>query len=67
MLREQLLAGNTKKAEEIAELQDFVNRFGANASKAKQASSRAKKMDKIKLDEVKASSRITPKNCLCAR
>ena len=53
LLREQLLSGNAKKAEEIAELQDFVNRFGANASKAKQASSRAKKMDKIKLDEVK--------------
>ena len=61
LLREQLLSGNAKKAEEIAELQDFVNRFGANASKAKQASSRAKKMDKIKLDDVKSSSRITPK------
>ncbi|MFB0999551.1 MAG: ATP-binding cassette domain-containing protein, partial [Colwellia sp.] len=60
LLREQLLSGNVKKAEEIAELQDFVNRFGANASKAKQASSRAKKMDKIKLDDVKSSSRITP-------
>jgi len=60
LLREQLLAGNAKKAAEIDELQDFVNRFGANASKAKQASSRAKKMDKIKLDEVKSSSRITP-------
>ena len=60
LLREQLLSGNAKKAEEIAELQDFVNRFGANASKAKQASSRAKKMDKIKLDDVKSSSRITP-------
>ncbi|MCW8863519.1 MAG: ABC-F family ATPase [Colwellia sp.] len=61
LLREQLLSGNAKKAAEIEELQDFVNRFGANASKAKQASSRAKKMDKIKLDEVKSSSRITPK------
>ena len=60
LLREQLLAGNSKKAAEIEELQDFVNRFGANASKAKQASSRAKKLDKIKLDEVKASSRMTP-------
>ena len=60
LLREQLLAGNAKKSAEIDELQDFVNRFGANASKAKQASSRAKKMDKIKLDEVKSSSRITP-------
>ena len=60
LLREQLLSGNAKKAAEIEELQDFVNRFGANASKAKQASSRAKKMDKIKLDDVKSSSRITP-------
>ncbi|MCE2593502.1 ABC-F family ATPase [Motilimonas cestriensis] len=60
LLREQLLAGNAKKSAEIDELQDFVNRFGANASKAKQASSRAKKLDKIKLDEVKSSSRIMP-------
>ncbi|KAG1682732.1 putative ABC transporter ATP-binding protein YbiT [Nymphon striatum] len=60
LIREQLLAGNSKKSAEIEELQDFVNRFGANASKAKQASSRAKKLDKIKLDEVKSSSRMTP-------
>ena len=60
LLREQLLSGNAKKAAEIDELQDFVNRFGANASKAKQASSRAKKMEKIKLDDVKSSSRIIP-------
>ncbi len=61
LMREQLLAGNSKKSAEIEELQDFVNRFGANASKAKQASSRAKKLEKIKLDEVRASSRMTPK------
>ena len=60
LIREQLLAGNTKKSAEIDELQAFVNRFSANASKAKQASSRAKKLDKIKLDEVKSSSRISP-------
>jgi len=60
LIREQLLSGNAKKTAEINELQDFVNRFGANASKAKQASSRAKKMDKIKLDDVKSSSRMTP-------
>jgi len=60
LIREQLLAENARKSEEIDELQAFVNRFGANASKAKQASSRAKKMDKIKLDEVKASSRMSP-------
>ena len=60
LIQEQLLAENAKKSAEINELQDFVNRFGANASKAKQASSRAKKMDKIKLDEVKSSSRLKP-------
>jgi ATPase subunit of ABC transporter with duplicated ATPase domains len=60
LIREQLLAGNAKKQSEIDELQDFVNRFGANASKAKQASSRAKRMDKISLDEVKSSSRMAP-------
>jgi ATPase subunit of ABC transporter with duplicated ATPase domains len=60
LIREQLLAGNTKKSAEIDELQAFVNRFSANASKAKQASSRAKKLDKIKLDDVKSSSRISP-------
>ncbi|MDR8523732.1 ABC-F family ATPase [Shewanella fidelis] len=60
LIQEQLLAGNAKKSAEINELQDFVNRFGANASKAKQASSRAKKLEKITLDEVKASSRVAP-------
>jgi ATPase subunit of ABC transporter with duplicated ATPase domains len=60
LIREQLFAENAKKSAEIDELQAFVNRFSANASKAKQASSRAKKMDKIKLDEVKSSSRLTP-------
>ena len=60
LIREQLLAGNTRKSAEMEELQDFVNRFGANASKAKQASSRAKKLEKITLDEVKPSSRKAP-------
>ena len=60
LIREQLQTSNAKKSAELSDLQDFVNRFSANASKAKQASSRAKKMDKIKLDEVKPSSRITP-------
>jgi len=58
--REQLQSSNAKKSTELAELQQFVDRFSANASKAKQASSRAKKMEKIQLDEVKASSRRTP-------
>lgn len=60
LIRQQLLGENAKKSAEIDELQGFVNRFSANASKAKQASSRAKKLDKIKLDEVKSSSRLTP-------
>ncbi len=60
LIQEQLLSGNAKKAIEMEELQGFVNRFSANASKAKQASSRAKKLEKIKLDEVKSSSRRTP-------
>ncbi|TAA43682.1 ABC-F family ATPase [Corallincola spongiicola] len=60
LIREQLHASNAKKSAELEELQQFVNRFSANASKAKQASSRAKKMDKIQLDEVKSSSRVSP-------
>ncbi|QYJ76722.1 ABC-F family ATPase [Shewanella sp. FJAT-52076] len=58
--RERLLADNAKKKAQIAELQTFVARFSANASKAKQATSRARQIDKIKLDEVKASSRVNP-------
>ena len=60
LIREQLQTSNAKKSAELADLQQFVDRFSANASKAKQASSRAKKMEKIKLDEVKPSSRVTP-------
>jgi ATPase subunit of ABC transporter with duplicated ATPase domains len=58
--RERLLSENAKKKAQIAELQTFVSRFSANASKAKQATSRAKQIDKIKLDEVKPSSRVSP-------
>jgi len=58
--REQLLSDNAKKKAQIAELQTFVSRFSANASKAKQATSRAKQIEKIKLDEVKPSSRVSP-------
>lgn len=58
--RERLLSDNAKKKAQIAELQTFVARFSANASKAKQATSRARQIDKIKLDEVKASSRQNP-------
>jgi len=58
--RERLYADNAKKKAQIAELQSFVARFSANASKAKQATSRARQIDKIKLDEVKPSSRVNP-------
>jgi len=58
--RERLLADNAKKKAQINELQSFVSRFSANASKSRQATSRAKQIDKIKLDEVKASSRQNP-------
>jgi ATPase subunit of ABC transporter with duplicated ATPase domains len=58
--RERLQSDNAKKKAQIAELQGFVARFSANASKAKQATSRAKQIDKIKLDEIKASSRVNP-------
>ncbi len=58
--RERLLSNNAKKKAQIAELQTFVSRFSANASKAKQATSRARQIDKIKIDEVKPSSRVSP-------
>ncbi|MCU5772977.1 ABC-F family ATPase [Erwiniaceae bacterium BAC15a-03b] len=58
--RDRLLSDNAKKKAQINELQSFVSRFSANASKSRQATSRAKQIDKIKLDEVKASSRQNP-------
>jgi len=58
--RERMQSENAKKSAQIAELQQFVSRFSANASKAKQATSRAKQIDKIKLDDIKPSSRINP-------
>jgi ATPase subunit of ABC transporter with duplicated ATPase domains len=58
--RERLLADNAKKKAQIAELQSFVSRFSANASKARQATSRARQIEKIELAEVRASSRVTP-------
>jgi ATPase subunit of ABC transporter with duplicated ATPase domains len=51
---------NAKKKTQIAELQQFVSRFSANASKAKQATSRAKKLEKIELADIKPSSRVSP-------
>ena len=58
--RELLYSENAKKSAQIADLQQFVSRFSANASKAKQATSRAKQITKIKLDDIKASSRVSP-------
>lgn len=58
--RELLQNENAKKKVQIADLQQFVSRFSANASKAKQATSRAKQLDKIQLADIKRSSRISP-------
>jgi ATPase subunit of ABC transporter with duplicated ATPase domains len=58
--RERLVADNAKKKAQINELQSFVSRFSANASKSKQATSRARQIDKIQLEEIKASSRQNP-------
>ena len=55
-----MLSNNAKKKSQIAELQSFVSRFSANASKARQATSRAKQIEKIKLEDVKLSSRQYP-------
>ena len=59
-VRERMYADNAKKKVQIANLQAFVSRFSANASKARQATSRARQMEKIKLEEVKPSSRVNP-------
>lgn len=58
--RESAMAANAKKSAQIADLQQFVARFSANASKAKQATSRAKQLEKIKLEDIKPSSRVNP-------
>jgi ATPase subunit of ABC transporter with duplicated ATPase domains len=59
-VRERQLADNAKKKAQIAELQTFVSRFSANASKARQATSRARQIEKIKLEDIKPSSRVNP-------
>jgi len=58
--REQQQADNAKAKEKVAELKAFVARFSANASKAKQATSRARQIDKIKIEDIKPSSRQYP-------
>ena len=56
----QMKEANKKKEEKIKELQDFIARFSANASKSKQATSRKKSLEKIELDEIKPSNRRYP-------
>jgi ATPase subunit of ABC transporter with duplicated ATPase domains len=58
--RAQQMAANAKAKERVAELQEFVRRFSANKSKARQATSRAKQIDKIKVEDIKPSSRQNP-------
>ncbi|SFX17708.1 ABC-F family ATPase [Marinospirillum alkaliphilum] len=58
--RERMQADNAKKKAQIADLKAFVSRFSANASKSKQATSRARQIDKIQLEEIKPSSRQNP-------
>lgn len=53
-------ADNAKKKAQLAELQTFVSRFSANASKSKQATSRKRQMEKIVLEDIKPSSRVNP-------
>ncbi len=56
----QMKEANKKKEEKIKELQEFIQRFSANASKSKQATSRKKALEKIELDEIRPSSRKYP-------
>ncbi len=60
LLVKQMKDANKKKEEKIKELQDFIQRFSANASKSKQATSRKKALEKIELDDIKPSSRKYP-------
>ncbi|HUY83076.1 MAG TPA: ATP-binding cassette domain-containing protein, partial [Steroidobacteraceae bacterium] len=55
--RERVEASNAKARERIADLQEFVRRFSANASKARQATSRKRQLEKIKIEEIRPSSR----------
>jgi ATPase subunit of ABC transporter with duplicated ATPase domains len=58
--RERQASANQKAKDRVADLQDFVRRFSANKSKARQATSRAKQIEKIKIEEFKPSSRQNP-------
>ena len=60
LLIRQMKEANKKKEEKIKELQDFISRFSANASKSRQATSRKRALEKIQLDEIRPSSRKYP-------
>ena len=60
LIQKQMREQNKKKEEKIKELQEFIARFSANASKSKQATSRKKSLEKIQLDEIKPSNRKYP-------
>ncbi len=60
LLIKQMKEANKKKEEKIKELQEFISRFSANASKSRQATSRKRALEKIELDEIKPSSRKYP-------
>lgn len=60
LLMKQMKEANKKKEEKIKELQEFISRFSANASKSKQATSRKRALEKIELDDIKPSSRKYP-------
>jgi ATPase subunit of ABC transporter with duplicated ATPase domains len=58
--RQRVEAANAKAKDKISDLQEFVRRFSANASKARQATSRKRQLEKIKIEEIKPSSRQNP-------
>ncbi len=60
LIVKQMKEANKKKEEKIKELQEFIQKFSANASKAKQATSRKRALEKIELDEIRPSSRKYP-------
>lgn len=60
LIQKQMRDNNARKEEKMKELQDFIDRFSANASKSKQATSRKQALQKIELDELKASNRRHP-------
>ena len=60
LIIKQMKEANRKKEEKIKELQEFIQRFSANASKSKQATSRKRALEKIQLDDIKPSSRKYP-------